>query len=314
MLLSRPLLVDYAGCALELPSLRLEDASNDGANGPSPFMHVVIQAELVQTILREYGVILTFPHERITAYVGTIEAWMASFPPPFRTDSDLKSYASCPWLALQRAKLYVIGYEMMLLPLKPYLTRDRGGSGASFELYNEGVTCCLGLIQALRRLFDLTSPRDAQAHALLWITFDTGILLSSALVRDKERTYAQRDSMVEGIASTLLILRELKAASPTAEIPYSTLDKVVTHLPLSRDESVKLRGFKPESLCSTQTLQDMDGSVLSPTDMSILPDLEAMPESWPGNPLELSSLFGDQSSYDALEELLHWEKPSMIKE
>jgi hypothetical protein len=108
------------------------------------------------------GDILSF--DEADRILRKVEEWLTCFPPAYRvTDPDLQWDENYPYVKLQRCQLHVVGYMMMLAPLKYYLTR---GPNAKFMKYDgtegnfraEAVSISPKLMAASCRLFDAYFP------------------------------------------------------------------------------------------------------------------------------------------------------------
>ncbi|PYH95976.1 hypothetical protein BO71DRAFT_428568 [Aspergillus ellipticus CBS 707.79] len=249
LFLSRPFIINSNYCSFELPSIRLE-TSDSGADVPSPITHIVLECQLGQTISTIPGVMggIITPIQAISVQ-QEIEKWFDSFPPPYRLmDPDTHWDNSHYYVTMQRHQLHAIGYVVMLMPLKPCLTKDVDHGKPSIEksLRPTAVDCALKLMESARQLLAHMLPANAKFHFAPFLIFDTAAFLCSAVIHDSSRSLPQRDKVVEAIGLALNALEQISHSTKTGAICYAVLTRLASSTPLSPEEKVSVSSISPE--------------------------------------------------------------------
>ncbi|KAF2457448.1 fungal-specific transcription factor domain-containing protein, partial [Lineolata rhizophorae] len=244
--LSRPLIVDHDSCALQLPSLRLED-SGACPGLPSPFTHMALTCHLAHTLSEKFRNVHAIPPQELALqYHKEVEDWFAKLPRVYSiTDPDTRWDKEHLFVVLQRLQLHMIGNMIKLSPFKPYLTGNAGAFRPYLaesrsdtppderDILAKGIECCLKLLEASHELFNIEFPINARFHLVIFCIFDCSTLLCSALIHDTKQNLPQRSKVFGAIEISLRCLQKLATLSKTGEISYSFLVKVVSKLPPS---------------------------------------------------------------------------------
>lgn len=285
LLLSRPFIINSSCCTFELPDMRLETMDFQPET-PSPITHMVLQCQLGLSISKLPGVMggVLSSTQAMTVQQET-EKWFKSFPPAYSiSNPDTRLDETHRFIKLQRFQLHVIGYMMMLIPLKQCLTKHIDPDSSSIEkgLQTTAVENALKLLEACSDLLKHILPLNAKFHFAPFLMFDTAALLCSAIVHDENKTLPQRDRILDAIPKTLAELGRLSGRAKTGMICYTALKKLVACLPLVPKEAAAFTGSTaPES------------SIEAPPTLSDIPDI---PDPLPGDTTTLSSgnMFNDE--------------------
>ncbi|KAL4917592.1 fungal-specific transcription factor domain-containing protein [Aspergillus aurantiobrunneus] len=262
LLLSRPFIINSSCCVFELPDLRLETVDPQPET-PSPITHMILQSQLGLSISEIPGVMggVLSSTQAMTIQQET-EKWFESFPPAYSiSNPDTRWDETHNFIKVQRFQLHVIGYMMMLMPLKQCLTKHIDPDSSSIEkgLQATAVEHALKLLRACDDLLRQISPMNAKFHFAPFLMFDTAALLCSAIVHDKNRTLPQRERILEAIPKTLAELGRLSARAKTGMICYTALKKLVACLPLAPVEAVSADTATQSSIEAPPTLSDVPG-------------------------------------------------------
>ncbi|KAH8594863.1 hypothetical protein B0O99DRAFT_623802 [Bisporella sp. PMI_857] len=251
LLLSRPPIINDICCSFELPRIQLEN-TDSFHEVPSPIAHMVLQCQLGRAICKIPGVVggLISPAQAETIQ-QEVEKWLASFPPTYRVaDPNIQWDKDYQYVALQRCQLHVVGYMMILSPLKGYLTRDLGsgspGSESSFR--TRAVSISLKLMEASHRLFNCIFPASAKFHFATFLIFDTASFLCSALIHDSARDLPQRKKVIEAVRLALSLMEKLCRLTKSGAISYAILRRLMAKLSLSPEETLILHALSLEDL------------------------------------------------------------------
>lgn len=264
LLLSRPFIINSTCCTFELPDLRLDPVDSQPGT-PSPITHMVLQCQLGLSISKLPGVMggVISLTQAMTVQQET-ETWFKSFPPAYSiSNPDTRWDETHRFIKLQRFQLHVIGYMMILMPLKQCLTKYIGPNSSSIEkgLQTTAVENALKLLEACNDLLRHILPLNAKFHFAPFLMFDTTAMLCSAIVHDKNKILPQRDRIIEAIPKTLAELGRLSGRAKTGMICYTALRKLVACLPLVPKEALAFTdSTTPESsIEAPPTLSDIPG-------------------------------------------------------
>lgn len=265
LLLSRPFIINSSCCTFELPDMRLETVDSQ-PEIPSPITHMILQCQLGLSISKLPGVMggVLSPTQAMTVQQET-EKWIKSFPPAYSiSNPDTRWNETHRFIKLQRFQLHVIGYMMILMPLKQCLTKhiDPGSSSIEKGLQITAVENALKLLEACNDLLIHILPLNAKFHFAPFLMFDTAALLCSAIVHDKNRTLPQRDKILEAIPKTLAELGRLSGRAKTGMICYTALRKLVACLP-----------FVPKEAAASTDSTTPESSIEAPPTLSDIPDI-----------------------------------------
>ena len=222
-LLSRPQVIDYFDCDSGLPNLALED------HLISPLLHVKLQSVMIGKLSRRFGTIeKPVPPCLIKEYMRMVQAWMDSFPPQLGAHNpDTSLDLEHEWIPIHRHILRAAAYQMMLIPLRPYLSRHVTLQSPEHELQLrvEGVDYVLRLLQSLIAFFSHGYSRGAMYHVMLFYVFDASATLCSAIMHDDDRSLSRCEDMRNAIQESVEVLTDLGHISSIAE----TLRKILAH-------------------------------------------------------------------------------------
>jgi hypothetical protein len=288
-----------------MPTMQLETGDSK-SEAPSPVAHMVFQCQLGLAISKIPGVMggelsatQAIPIQEQT------EKWFDSFPPAYSilnpsTQWDSKFH----FVKLQRLQLHVIGYTMLLMPLKRCLTKHFSAHSSSIEkgLQKTAVENALKLLAACDDLLKHIFPLNAKFHFAPFLMFDTAALLCSAILHDKEESLPRREEIFKAISKTLKDLSRLSERAKTGMICYTILKKLLACLPT---ETRSTEHKAPQSSVDAPlTLPDMPG-IADPmlccptTDLSNSSDNEIFPpESLNFTSLDALGGLGDLYSVD----------------
>lgn len=263
LLLSRPFIINSTCCTFELPDLRLDPVDSQPET-PSPITHMVLQCQLGLSISKLPGVmggVLSLT--QAMAVQQETEKWFKSFPPAYSiSNPDTRWDETHRFIKLQRFQLHIIGYMMILMPLKQCLTKYIDPISSSIEkgLQTTAVENALKLLEACKDLLRHILPLNAKFHFAPFLMFDTTAMLCSAIVHDKNKILPQRDRILEAIPKTLAELGRLSERAKTGMICYTALRKLVACLPLVPKEALAFTDSTPESsIEAPPTLSDIPG-------------------------------------------------------
>ncbi|KAL2865446.1 uncharacterized protein BJX67DRAFT_358917 [Aspergillus lucknowensis] len=263
LLLSRPFIVSSSCCNFQLPSMELELVdSHPGA--PSPIAHMALQCQLGLSITKIPGVMsgVISPNQAMSIQQET-EKWFDSFPSAYAIlDPDTRWDATHHFLKLQRFQLHIIGYMMMLMPLKQCLTKHFNTNSSSMEkgLRMTAVENALKLLRACDDLLRHILPMNAKFHFAPFLMFDTTALLCSAILHDEDGSLPQRDKILEAIPRTLSELARQSERAKTGMVCYTALKKLAAFLPSSSADSVSSDSKSQSSNGASSTLRAWLGS------------------------------------------------------
>ncbi|KAL2845700.1 fungal-specific transcription factor domain-containing protein [Aspergillus pseudoustus] len=251
LLLSRPFIINSSCCVFEMPNLQLE-AIDSELESPSPMAHMVLQCQIGLAISKIPGVMsgVLSPSQAISIQEETGK-WFDSFPPAYSiSDPDTQWDDTHQFVKLHRFQLHVIGYMVMLMPLKQCLTKHFDSSSSSMEKSFQitAVENALKLLAACDDLLRHILPLNAKFHFAPFLLFDTASLLCSAIVHDKDGSLPQRENICKAISKTLHELGRLSERARTGMICYRALKKLVTCLSLGSPESISTESKTPQSL------------------------------------------------------------------
>jgi hypothetical protein len=228
---------DKASCAAS--PIRLED-SPLYPGLPSPFTHMALQTQLSHTMsMKIREVDSPFSPEQVLAYEREVEDWLSSFPPAYSiTEPDTSWDKEHPYIVLQRRQLHATAYMIKLDLLKPYIIKRVNGITPEIDqaFQSIGVDCCLKLMEASQRIFDLIFPITAKFHLVIFCVFDTAAILCSALIHDKARSLPQRHQVVQAIETALTMLEQFSLITKIGAMSYKIISTLVAALPLSSQE------------------------------------------------------------------------------
>lgn len=170
-------------------------------------------------------------------------------------------------------------------PLKPYITKRVNGVAPEIDqaFQSMGVDCCLKLMEASQRMFDLLFPISAKFHLVIFCVFDTAAILCSALIHDKARSLPQRRQVVKAIETALTMLEQFSLVTKIGAMSYKIISTLVAALPLSSHERQVLPIISPlrqpgqtnQPLPDTLAASDiLSGSNSSNTDAATFPSTE----------------------------------------
>jgi hypothetical protein len=227
-----------------------------------------------------------FSPEQVLAYEREVEDWFSSFPPAYSiTEPDTSWDKEHPYIVLQRRQLHATAYMIKLGPLKPYITKIVNGITPEIDqaFQSIGVDCCLKLMEASQRIFDLIFPISAKFHLVIFCIFDTAAILCSALIHDKARSLPQRHQVVKAIETALTMLEQFSLITNTGAMSYKIISTLVAGLPLSSQERQVLSSIPPlrqpehpnQPLPETMVASDsFSDSTSSNTNMTTFPSTE----------------------------------------
>ncbi|KAL6231406.1 hypothetical protein BDW75DRAFT_220307 [Aspergillus navahoensis] len=262
LLLSRPFIINSNCCVFEWPNLRLE-ADDSRPETPSPITHMVLQCQLGLSISRLPGAMsgTLSPTQAMTIQQET-EKWFESFPAAYYLSSpDMPRDDTPNFVKLHRFQLHVIGYMVMLMPLKQTLTKHITTESPSIEksLRTTAVEIAFKLLKSCDDLLTHILPLNAKFHFAPFLMFDTAALLCSAVIHDRDGTLPQRERIHEVISKTLAELGKLSERAKTGMICYTALKKLFACLPLGSKGTASGDSATPQSSIDVfqQTLSDM---------------------------------------------------------
>ncbi|KAL3470611.1 fungal-specific transcription factor domain-containing protein [Aspergillus californicus] len=308
VLLSRPFIINSSCCSFDMPNLHLEIVDSQ-PECPSPIAHMIFQCRLGLSISKVPGVMGgALSLNQAMSIQQETESWFESFPPTYSiSNPDTRWDESHQFVKLQRFQLHVIGYMMMLMPLKQCLTKHIDPRSTSIEksLQTTAVENALKLLRSCDDLLRHILPLTAKFHFAPFLMFDTAALLCSAIVHDKDRSLPQRDKILEAILKTLDELGRLSGRAKTGMICYTALRRLVSCLPLQPMEIPSSDSNTSRSAVETSpTLPDVFG-VQDPSSCFSavpLPPLNVFDDNFI-TPASLSFVSSDMNGYNGLTDL-----------
>jgi hypothetical protein len=190
--LGRPNLIDQKNLTFKFPNLRL-DESTTAPGLPSPFAHMVLQADLgrrVATIMADAQSVSDLTTEQVLAVEADCEDFIQALPPVFGVRHPDTSFdEEHQYIVFQRLQLHCVTFVTMLDLLKPYLTRDRRDrmTEKDDEFRKMGIDIALRLLPVARDLFSHEFPINAKFHMVVFSIFDVSSGLVKSIVRIKHR-------------------------------------------------------------------------------------------------------------------------------
>lgn len=227
---------------MRIPCSNLEH-SGECAGLPSPFTPVLLQYQLALQLSEDPK---RETHNPIIAatILQQIEAWVASFPPVYRSsDPDTSWDAEHPYLPFQRKHLHFMSNLFKLSPVKHFLIKDpkEGLTELESDLRVAGVDVCIRVIRAAHELFGLMSSPAARGFIVVCVAFITTTSLISAVMRDAEQTLPHRELILESVHLTLNMTHQLRDVTAAGRVAYNILSGLVKALPLYPDEVALVR-------------------------------------------------------------------------
>ncbi|KAL4816379.1 fungal-specific transcription factor domain-containing protein [Aspergillus spinulosporus] len=264
LLLSRPFIINSNCCVFEWPDLWLEiDDSQPGTS--SPITHMVLQCQLGLSISKLPGAMsgVLSPTQAMTVQEEA-KKWFESLPVAYSLSSpDTRWDETHHFVRLQRFQLHVIGFMVMLMPLKQTLTTYISTESPSIEksLQITAVEIALKLLKSCDDLLKHILPLNAKFHFAPFLMFDTAALLCSAVMHDRGGTLPQRSRILEVISETVIHLGKLSERAKTGMICYTALNKLVACLPQGSIGTTSASSTAPQSSLNVhQTLSDTPSS------------------------------------------------------
>jgi len=238
-MLSRPLLVNPADCAMVMPTLTLEN-NPLRPDQPSPFRHMNLHCQLCIDMAAQLGGAADSEGEKAQVAKrmwDAVEKWFEALPaeyaakraPETRWDGELE------WVVFQRRYLHLIGYMGLFSQLRPFIPRNSAKPMSDLEstLRAAGVDAALGLMDASWALFENLTSVGAKFHYAIFCIFDAATVMCSAFLQDEARSLPHREMVLEAIRKALSMLAEVAPQSKTTATLYRILRGLLTKLPLS---------------------------------------------------------------------------------
>ncbi len=246
-LLSRPRVIDCFDCDVGQPNLALEDYLI------SPLLHVKLQSFMIDQLLRRFGTIekVTSPSQ-IKEYIRMVGTWMDSFPPQLDAyNPDISLDWKHEWLPLHRYILHCAGYQTMLIPLRPYLSRHMSLQSPMYELQLRvaGVEYALRFLHSLIGFFNRVYLRDATFQVLLFCVFDVSAILCSTIMHDGDGSLSRREDIAKAIQESIDVLTKLGHITWTAETLRRMIARIAFEISLSPCATAD---FRLETLCESE--------------------------------------------------------------
>ncbi|KAL3468239.1 fungal-specific transcription factor domain-containing protein [Aspergillus heterothallicus] len=280
LLLSRPFIINSTCCVFEMPKLQLETINSE-PESPSPIAHMVLQCQIGLAISKIPGLMggILSSTQAMSIQEET-QKWFDTFPPAYAiSNPDTRWDKTHNFVKLQRYQLHVIGYMMMLMPLKQCLTKHFSSSSSTLEkgLQNTAVENALKLLTACDDLLSHVLPLNAKFHFAPFLMFDTAALLCSAVMHDKTGSLPQRENILAAISKTLHELGRLSERAKTGMICYRALKKLVSCLSLGSPETMYTESKTPQSTVDTPLPTSHTpgnaGSLICPQTTDLSPNL-----------------------------------------
>ncbi|PHH64565.1 hypothetical protein CDD81_4344 [Ophiocordyceps australis] len=230
--LSRPKIINRVDCDSQLPSLTLEKFSS---HAPSPLLHMKMQSELTRQLASRFSAPKNIiqPAE-VEEYKELIEAWVRKFPPIYDFDNpDTSKDTQYPWIFPHRYYVYTMACLLILNPIRHYMVKSYSLDSPPRELGLRavGVAYSLKLMKTLRRWVDRIYNRDGRLHFIIFSIFDTAAILCTAILKDNERTIAERQEIIDAIVDAVAMLHRLNSISKTAKTSYNLLERLARRIP-----------------------------------------------------------------------------------
>ena len=129
----------------------------------------------------------------------------------------------------------VTAYQMILIPLRPYLSRPMTLQSLEHELQLrvEGVDYVLRLLQSLTAFFSYGYSRGAMFQVMLFYVFDASAMLCSAIMHDDDRSLSRREDMLNAIQESVEVLTDLGHISWIAETLWKIMARTTQRLAIA---------------------------------------------------------------------------------
>lgn len=164
-----------------------------------------------------------------------VQEWMVSFPLQLDAHNpDTSLDAEHEWIPLHRHILQVVAYQMMLKPLRPYLSRRMTLQSQKYELQlrTQGVDYALRFLHSLIIFLNHAYLRDAMFPVMLFFVFDVSITLCSTIIHDEDGSLNRSDDIVNAILEGSSTLAKLASATWTAKTLQRILDRITLRIGL----------------------------------------------------------------------------------
>jgi hypothetical protein len=282
--LGRPTIVSHDDVDIGLPTLSLEQRY------PSPFLFMQLQQGLVRQLARRFKAPknITEPQD-IEDNQIIIERWMSEFPPIFAVTAPDTCYdVDCPWIAVHRYYIHTMAFLSILNPYRLTMTKDVSMHSSPTELQRrrDCVNYALQNISCTTQWIKHISYRDGRFHFIMFSLFDTSVLLSTIILKDKDRSVPRRDEILIAIQDAASLMRQLRSRSDTAQKSCNLLHQIISKVPLPHEmddgrSGKRIRGNEdsdtstvrgdeaPETLFDEPlTVPEFGSETTSPSDMA----------------------------------------------
>ena len=172
--------------------------------------------------------------EEVNEYKVIIEDWMDQFPPEYAFDNpDTSKDQKCSWIFAHRFYVYTMACLLILNPIRHYMVKAYTWESPVDELNvrDIGVWYSVKLMKTLRLWVNKVYNRDGRLHFIIFSIFDTAAILCTAIVKDADRTIANRDEVLSAIGDAVDMLKKLNTISKTSKTSYDILERLVRRLP-----------------------------------------------------------------------------------
>ncbi|GAO14013.1 hypothetical protein UVI_02035660 [Ustilaginoidea virens] len=227
--LSRPKIIDRAGCNAKLPELTLE------GHVVSPLLHMKMQSRLTRQLATRFSAPknIIAPSE-VHEYKEIIEKWVEQFPPEYSFENpDTTKDQKCPWLFAHRFYVYTMACLLILNPIRHYMVKQYTweSPGEETEIRGVGIWYSLKLMKTLRLWVDKVHNRDGRLHFIIFSIFDTAAILCTAILKDAENTIGNRQDILAAVGDAVDMLQKLNQISKTSKTSHDILERLVRRLP-----------------------------------------------------------------------------------
>ncbi|KAL3479573.1 hypothetical protein BJX99DRAFT_255300 [Aspergillus californicus] len=270
---------------------------------------MALLCRLLQTLSSRLGVAdKRYSPQEIFTLHNDVSAWLEECPAVYETTPE-PGDSEPPYVDLQRWRLRVVAYTLMLQPLKPYLTTTTtlDPSTANYRLHAAAVQCALRLVEASCQMADSILPIAPNFHTSIYTTFYAAALMCAGLLHDRNGTLFHRVRVIASVRRAVCLMRQLSGVSSIAATVSIVLGQLIERLGLSDHDktSIDRSPFTAPAKDMADVFDTPVAHTFSPPG-ALLPSLYSV-EDAPIPPLSVSTnnvdLLSHTADFDMLKEL-----------
>ena len=266
--LCRPMLVEQKMSDVKIPNLKLDQIEGSTL---SPFSNTYYQYTLVQELAVSFGR-LNVPKDcrQILEVQGIITAWILTLPEELSLENpDLSKDLAYPWVVAQRKQLHCFVHMIRFTVTRPLILRpSMDASHAERRILRQSaVIDALNCINSALALLRALPPLRTRYHFVSFVLFDTAAAISSAIIKDSERSLPSREQLLQAIGSAIVALGNIPATNDSIPGAVKLLQFLSSQMPISTEESIHLPedllGRKPNQRRESNDHKSASGMTLS---------------------------------------------------